>query len=127
MLNLNQFAALTFDCYGTLIDWETGILTALHHILSAHGKTVDDATLLKLYGDFEQLSEEGELALSSALFPATGKRSTFPIRWPDGNPGPTRSRRCIVLRRDFVWPSFPTSTTISLPPRAPNLGWNSTR
>jgi 2-haloacid dehalogenase len=60
MLDLSQFDALTFDCYGTLIDWETGILSALHRILSAHGKDMDDATLLKLYGDFEQLSEEGE-------------------------------------------------------------------
>ena len=60
MLDLSQFEALTFDCYGTLIDWETGILSALHPILSAHRKTLDDATLLKLYGDFEQLAEEGE-------------------------------------------------------------------
>jgi len=60
MLDLSQFEALTFDCYGTLIDWETGILSALHPILSTHGKTLDDAILLKLYGDFEQLAEEGE-------------------------------------------------------------------
>ena len=60
MLDLSQFEALTFDCYGTLIDWEAGILCALHPILSAHGKKLDDATLLKLYGDFEQLAEEGE-------------------------------------------------------------------
>jgi 2-haloacid dehalogenase len=60
MLDLSQFETLTFDCYGTLIDWESGILSALHRILSAHGKTIDDATLLKLYGDFEQLSQEGE-------------------------------------------------------------------
>jgi 2-haloacid dehalogenase len=60
MLDLSRFDTLTFDCYGTLIDLETGILAALHRILSAHGKTIDDATLLKLYGDFEQLSEEGE-------------------------------------------------------------------
>jgi 2-haloacid dehalogenase len=60
MLDLSQFETITFDCYGTLIDWETGILLALHRILSAHGKDIDDATLLKLYGDFEQLSQEGE-------------------------------------------------------------------
>jgi 2-haloacid dehalogenase len=59
MLDFSRFEILTFDCYGTLIDWETGILSALHRILSAHGKTIDDATLLKLYGDFEQRSEHG--------------------------------------------------------------------
>jgi 2-haloacid dehalogenase len=60
MLDFSRFEVLTFDCYGTLIDWETGILSALHRILSAYNKTVDDVTLLKLYGDFEQLSEQGE-------------------------------------------------------------------
>jgi 2-haloacid dehalogenase len=60
MLDFSRFEILTFDCYGTLIDWETGILSALHRILAAHNKTIDDATLLKLYGDFEQLSEQGE-------------------------------------------------------------------
>src|SRR5580704_2630966 len=58
MLDFTRFEIITFDCYGTLIDWETGILTALRHILSAHGKKNDDAKLLHLYGDFEQLSEQ---------------------------------------------------------------------
>jgi 2-haloacid dehalogenase len=59
MLDFSRFEILTFDCYGTLIDWETGILSALHRILSAHGKKIDDAAILKLYGDFEQRSEQG--------------------------------------------------------------------
>lgn len=59
MLDFSRFEILTFDCYGTLIDWETGILSALRRILSAHRKTIDDATILKLYGDFEQRSEQG--------------------------------------------------------------------
>jgi len=60
MLDFNRFEVLTFDCYGTLIEWEAGILSALRPILSAHGKQIDDATLLKLYGDFEQRSEQGK-------------------------------------------------------------------
>jgi 2-haloacid dehalogenase len=59
MLDFTRFEALTFDCYGTLIDWEAGLLSALRPILAAHGKTRDDAALLKLYGDFEQFSEQG--------------------------------------------------------------------
>ncbi len=59
MLDFNRFEIITFDCYGTLIDWEAGILAALRRILSAHGKVIDDATILKLYGDFEQFSEQG--------------------------------------------------------------------
>ena len=60
MLDFNRFRALTFDCYGTLIDWETGILSTLHPILLAHGKKVDDATLLKLFADFEVRAEQGQ-------------------------------------------------------------------
>ena len=60
MLDFDRFEILTFDCYGTLINWEAGILSALHRILSAHGKKLDDALLLKLYGDFEMLSEQGD-------------------------------------------------------------------
>jgi 2-haloacid dehalogenase len=60
MLDFNRFKILTFDCYGTLIDWETGILSALRSILAAHEKKADDATLLKLYGDFESSAEEEE-------------------------------------------------------------------
>jgi 2-haloacid dehalogenase len=59
MLDFTRYEILTFDCYGTLIDWETGILSALHRILSTHAKRVDDATLLQLYGDFEQRGEHG--------------------------------------------------------------------
>jgi 2-haloacid dehalogenase len=59
MLDFKRFEILTFDCYGTLINWEAGILSALHHILAAHGQNLEDAALLKLYGDFEQLSEQG--------------------------------------------------------------------
>jgi 2-haloacid dehalogenase len=59
MLDFTRYEILTFDCYGTLINWEAGLLPALHRILAAHEKEVDDATLLKLYGDFEQRAEQG--------------------------------------------------------------------
>jgi 2-haloacid dehalogenase len=58
MLDFDRFKVLTFDCYGTLIDWESGILPNLRHLLTVHGKVMDDATLLKLYGDFEQNAEQ---------------------------------------------------------------------
>ena len=57
MLDFSRFQFLTFDCYGTLINWESGILPVLRRILRSHGKNADDATLLKLYGDFELRSE----------------------------------------------------------------------
>jgi 2-haloacid dehalogenase len=58
MLDFSRFEILTFDCYGTLINWEAGLLGALDRILSAHSKRIDDAALLKLYGDFELRAEQ---------------------------------------------------------------------
>jgi 2-haloacid dehalogenase len=60
MLDFSRFELLTFDCYGTLINWEQGILGCLHRIFKAHGKKIDDATVLQLYGDFEAGAERGE-------------------------------------------------------------------
>ncbi|MGA7907263.1 MAG: HAD-IA family hydrolase [Candidatus Sulfotelmatobacter sp.] len=60
MFDFSRFEILTFDCYGTLIAWEDGILPCLHRILAAHGRDADDATILKLYGDFEAAAEQGE-------------------------------------------------------------------
>lgn len=57
LLDFRHFEFLTFDCYGTLIDWESGILPVLRSIVAAHKKNVDDATLLQFYGDFEQRAE----------------------------------------------------------------------
>jgi 2-haloacid dehalogenase len=60
MLDFARFEVLTFDCYGTLINWEEGILRCLHRVLANHGKDIDDATILRLYGDFEARAEQGE-------------------------------------------------------------------
>ncbi len=36
---LTDFKVLTFDCYGTLIDWESGIWDALQPLLAANGRS----------------------------------------------------------------------------------------
>ena len=60
---LTDFDSLTFDCYGTLVDWERGILAAAHQALdAAPGKAtrlVDDERLLELYARFEAAAEAG--------------------------------------------------------------------
>ncbi|MEW6129007.1 MAG: haloacid dehalogenase type II [Acidobacteriota bacterium] len=60
MLNFEAFEVLTFDCYGTLIDWENGLLGALNPIFAAHQIQADDEQLLALYGEFEAAEESGE-------------------------------------------------------------------
>jgi 2-haloacid dehalogenase len=59
VLNFAPFRLLSFDCYGTLIDWETGIFSALRPILAAHGVSVADAELLALYSELEPEAQLG--------------------------------------------------------------------
>jgi 2-haloacid dehalogenase len=59
-IDFSAFDALTFDCYGTLIDWETGILAALRPVLDAHGAAAgDDEALLAAFARHEAALEEG--------------------------------------------------------------------
>lgn len=52
-LDFSSFRAITFDCYGTLIDWESGLLAALRQIVGVHGQSVSDEQLLQIYGELE--------------------------------------------------------------------------
>ena len=59
MIDFDAVEALTFDCYGTLIDWEAGILHALDALLDPASTKPDRDTLLEQYGRFEPAAEEG--------------------------------------------------------------------
>jgi 2-haloacid dehalogenase len=58
-LDFSRFEALSFDCYGTLIDWETGILAALRPILQEHRIEAADEKLLESYARNEAGVEAG--------------------------------------------------------------------
>ena len=61
MLDPARYHAITFDCYGTLIDWEAGIAAALGRLLSAHRVEVpSDDELLALYAELEPAAQAGE-------------------------------------------------------------------
>jgi 2-haloacid dehalogenase len=50
---------LTFDCYGTLIDWERGLLCTLQPLLTHHGVTAAAEALLALHAELESAAEAG--------------------------------------------------------------------
>ena len=54
MLDFNRFEWISFDCYGTLVDWETGIAAAVGEILESRGIHRYRAEILALYADAEQ-------------------------------------------------------------------------
>ncbi len=57
---LSDYKVLTFDCYGTLIDWETGIWDALQPLIMANGRSdITRKIALEAHGLFEgQLETE---------------------------------------------------------------------
>jgi 2-haloalkanoic acid dehalogenase type II len=58
-VRLSDFSVLSFDCYGTLIDWETGILEALEPWLQREGLELTADQILEAFGRQEALQEEG--------------------------------------------------------------------
>ncbi len=58
MLDFSRFNVLTFDCYGTLVDWESGIVKAVRPVLAAHGKKLADSEIIAIYSPIERELEK---------------------------------------------------------------------
>jgi 2-haloalkanoic acid dehalogenase type II len=55
---LTDFQALSFDCYGTLIDWETGVWDAMQPLLMANGADAPGrAAALSAFGEIESAQQ----------------------------------------------------------------------
>jgi 2-haloacid dehalogenase len=65
-VNLADYDALSFDCYGTLIDWETGIASVLNPWAREAGLDVTDEELLQAYAENEAITEREK---PTALYP----------------------------------------------------------
>lgn len=57
MIDLTQYSALSFDVYGTLIDWEAGISAVLAEWATRQGSALDDEALLLAYAGNEAAVE----------------------------------------------------------------------
>jgi 2-haloacid dehalogenase len=66
MSDFDRFEAMSFDCYGTLIDWETGIANALRPWATRNGLDLDDQALIAAYGRHESGVEDDT---PGALYP----------------------------------------------------------
>jgi 2-haloacid dehalogenase len=60
VLDFTNFAWISFDCYGTLIDWESGILRYLRPLVERDGRNLSDADILSLYSEFEPREQSGK-------------------------------------------------------------------
>jgi 2-haloalkanoic acid dehalogenase type II len=104
-MDLKAFDALTFDCYGTLIDWEAGIATALGAWAGRRGLDLDDGALVALFAGHESAVQE---AHPEALYPEVLARVLDRIAAETG------AEADAIDRAEFGgsvadWPAFPDS------------------
>lgn len=100
-LDFGGFKAITFDCYGTLIDWETGLLGALRPIAHARGKLLSDREILALYGEIEPKLQNPYQRYREVLEQAAlefGKRLGFAVSEAEAQSLPDSLKN---------WPPFP--------------------
>jgi 2-haloacid dehalogenase len=97
---------ITFDCYGTLIDWESGMLDSLRSMFFHQGERPEDAELLSAYGDVEAEIEAGPYLPYRQVLSRTvqemGRRLYVPISEEQG------ARFARALTR---WKPFPDTNT----------------
>jgi 2-haloalkanoic acid dehalogenase type II len=108
-MRLSDFRVLTFDCYGTLIDWESGIYTALQPLLQkavqATGQTLSRDVVLEVFARHESAQEEATPAMIySELLAAVHRRlaQTWDVTMDDAD-----HVRFGASVPD--WPAFPDS------------------
>jgi 2-haloacid dehalogenase len=106
-LDLTKYKALSFDCYGTLIDWEAGLAAVLAPWAREQGLDLTDEKLLLAYADNEAAVERETPAarypdVLAAAFRRTGDKLGHPVsdewarRLGQSVPG---------------WPAFPDSSS----------------
>lgn len=102
MLDFGHFTHLTFDCYGTLIDWEQGILTVLRPVLLRHEIALSDAQTLEQYGELESAAEHGAYRpyrdILASVMDGFGERFQFT---------PSANERAALAASVGDWPAFP--------------------
>lgn len=104
-MGLTDFQALTFDCYGTLIDWETGMLAGLESLAARSPRTRPRAEILETYAAHETAQQRCTPTLKySSLLAVNYKRIAeswqTPVSWDE----------CVAFGRSLEdWPTFPDS------------------
>jgi putative hydrolase of the HAD superfamily len=104
-VDLTRFEALSFDCYGTLIDWETGIAAVLAPWAREQGLAASDEELLLAYADNEAAVErERPAALYPDVLADAFRRTGEALGAPVGDAWAARLGGSVP-----DWPAFPDS------------------
>jgi 2-haloacid dehalogenase len=115
MLDFGRFDVLSFDCYGTLIDWESGILDAVRPVLVRHDVDVGDDKILETYALIEAEKEEGnysrydvvlrevmaEMGVRLGFTPAAAELDCLSVSIKDWKPFPDTVEALGRLKRKY--------------------------
>lgn len=94
---------LTFDCYGTLIDWATGIVRFIQPVLEAYDAHVTDQFVLEFFAKAEpeaQVDGRTYADVLKAVLVALGGRLAFT---------PTEAEQADFVESVKAWPAFADS------------------
>jgi 2-haloacid dehalogenase len=101
-MDFSRFTTISFDCYGTLIDWESGILPILRIVLANHGHSLPDSGILELYGEFEAQAESGSYQCYRDVLQAVVRAFADRFRFEA-----TRAESSSLHESVCSWPPFP--------------------
>src|SRR4051795_7170835 len=76
-----QVRFVTFDCYGTLIDWESGAFDAYQKEAERDGFTVDRNVVLPLFLSIQHEIQSGSYELYAEVLRRTAVRSAREMGW----------------------------------------------
>ena len=96
---------LTFDCYGTLIDWETGLLAAFRRVLAAHAIEAADDALLERFARHEAAAEAGPYLRYRDVLVSVLRGTADELGFE-----PTTEELASFSGSVVDWPSFPDSS-----------------
>ena len=105
MSALTSYKLLAFDVYGTLVDWETGVVNALKPLLSKDStRNFTREELLHLYHDFEALEQTANPSMAySEILATIHPRIASKL----GLPAPTAEENTAFSTSVGIWPAFP--------------------
>jgi 2-haloacid dehalogenase len=104
-VKLNDFEALSFDCYGTLIDWETGIAAVLREWAARRNVQMGELALITAYGGHEATAERER---PGDLYPDILARSMRALGAELGAEVTDADAEALA-RSVSDWPAFPDS------------------
>ncbi|PYM28634.1 MAG: haloacid dehalogenase type II [Candidatus Rokuibacteriota bacterium] len=79
---MRRYDVLTFDCYGTLIDWERGIGDAFEAAARADGVSLDRTAVLRTYHEIEPAIETDRYRPYREVLTLSAQRVAERLGWP---------------------------------------------